>query len=129
MYHNCVRWVLAFVLLSAGRAWSDSLVAHWKFNEGTGSTAYDSSVNNNTGALHNMAEDDWVSGLDGTALNFDGSDDYVQVADDSSMSFGTGSFSIAVWMKADAGGRILINGSSGGSLSGKRYVLKRSISF
>jgi len=39
------------------------------------------------------------------------------------MSFGTGSFSIAIWMKNNAGGRILINGSSGGGLSGKRYVI------
>jgi len=61
MYHRCACLGLLIVLSLCGTARSDSLVAHWQFNEGTGSTAYDSSVNNNTGTLYNMAEDDWVT--------------------------------------------------------------------
>ncbi|MCK4826095.1 hypothetical protein KA005_60675, partial [bacterium] len=53
----------------------DGLVAHWKFDEGNGTAAYDSSGNNNTGTLMNGAT--WVEGRCGSALSFDGSDDYV----------------------------------------------------
>lgn len=55
-----------------------SPVAHWKFDEGSGSYAYDSSGNGNIGTLTNMSTSTvWVNGAYGTALQFDGSDDYV----------------------------------------------------
>jgi len=37
----------------------------------------------------------------GLVLNLDGIDDYVEVADDDSLDFGTGSFSIAAWIKIE----------------------------
>lgn len=52
------------------------LVGYWKFDEGTGTTAYDSSGNNNHGTLINSPT--WVDGKVGKALNLDGIDDYVQ---------------------------------------------------
>jgi hypothetical protein len=51
------------------------LVGYWKFDEGNGTIAHDSSNNNNTGTLVNGPF--WVDGKYGKALNFDGSDDYV----------------------------------------------------
>jgi len=54
-------------------------VAHWKFDEGSGTTAYDETGNNNDGTLTNMDDDDWVEGKYGGALDFDGSNDYVEV--------------------------------------------------
>ena len=53
------------------------LVAHWKFDEGTGYVAGDVSGNNNTGTLANGPT--WVSGVAGHALLFDGTDDSVDV--------------------------------------------------
>lgn len=50
------------------------LVAYWKFDEGSGTTIHDSSVNNNTGTLNGPS---WVDGKYGKALGFDGIDDYV----------------------------------------------------
>jgi len=110
-----------------------NLMAHWKFDETYGTSAADSSGNENTGTLYNMTDSDWIEGKIGNALDFDGSDDYVQVADHSSISFGTGSFSIAFWIKDDVfdgDGEILINGSSGGSgETGNRYEIGNTNSY
>lgn len=57
-----------------------SLIAHWRFDEGAGTTAADSSGNNRTGTLVNGPQ--WVAGQVGAgALSFDGLDDYVVTAD------------------------------------------------
>ncbi len=53
------------------------LVAHWKFDEGSGSTAFDSAGNNH-GQLYGAQ---WVTGRIGGALGFDGVDDYLRVPD------------------------------------------------
>lgn len=52
------------------------LVAYWKFDEGSGNTAYDCSGNGNDGSLHGAT---WVDGKVNKALSFDGSNDYVEV--------------------------------------------------
>lgn len=49
-------------------------VGEWKLDEGTGTTANDTSSNANTGMLSNFDTTDWVSGKVGTALNFDSID-------------------------------------------------------
>ena len=76
-------------------------VAHWKFNDGSGSTAYDSTENDIDGTLYGeMATSTtygWVSGKYGSALYFDGVDDYVDVGD-TSQNIKTISF----WLAAGA---------------------------
>jgi hypothetical protein len=54
-------------------------VAEWKFDENTGtSTVYDTSGNELAGTMNgSMTEDDWVVGKQGSALDFDGSDDLI----------------------------------------------------
>ncbi|MDO8424339.1 MAG: LamG domain-containing protein, partial [bacterium] len=77
-------------------------VGWWKFDEGSGTAAYDSSGKNNTGTLTNMnvttATSSWVSGKYGTALSFDGVNDYVQVADSSNLRPGD-AITISAWIK------------------------------
>jgi len=119
--------VFCFLFCFSGTVSAASLVAHWEFNEPSGSTASDSSGNGNDGTLHNMNDSDWVSGQWGNALDFDCSNDYVSVSDDSSMDFGTGSFSISLWVIADNYNNqsmMIINGTSGGGYSGKRYSFR-----
>ncbi|MHC4363403.1 MAG: LamG-like jellyroll fold domain-containing protein, partial [Planctomycetota bacterium] len=83
---------------------SSGLIAHWKFDEGSGSIAYDS-VGKNQGAVHGAA---WTTGRIGGALNFDGADDYVDVDDDSALGFGQyDSFSISFWARPFSGGYVL----------------------
>lgn len=72
-------------------------VAYWKFDEGTETTTLDSSGNGNTGILMNGPQ--WVDGVRGKALKFDGVDDYVSVPDSSSVDVGGNQMSVEYWMK------------------------------
>lgn len=57
-------------------------IANWRFNEGSGTTAYDESVHDNDGTLTNMdPANDWIDGIKNGALDFDGSNDYVNIPD------------------------------------------------
>jgi hypothetical protein len=50
-------------------------VAHWDMDEGEGTRAFDSSGNNNHGTISGAT---WTQGKYGSALSFDGADDYAQ---------------------------------------------------
>lgn len=52
----------------------NGLVGSWHFNEGNGTTAYDSSGKNNHGTINGAT---WTTGKFGSGLSFDGVDDYV----------------------------------------------------
>jgi hypothetical protein len=57
----------------------NGLIGYWRFDEGSGTTVFDSSGNGNNGTLENNPT--WVDGKHGTALKFDGIDDYVAIPD------------------------------------------------
>ena len=75
----------------------ENLVGYWAFNEGTGTTAFDNSGNSNHGTLVNMEEADWVDGVVGKCLSFDGVNEYVSVPD--SVSVGK-SITVLAWVKS-----------------------------
>ncbi|MHC4623252.1 MAG: hypothetical protein ACYS4W_05050 [Planctomycetota bacterium] len=79
---------------------SDGFVAHWKFDEGTGPTAYDS-AGTNDGTLVNGPV--WTSGVLDGALEFDGTNDYVTIPDDPGLDV-TGDITISAWMYLTRGG-------------------------
>ena len=80
-------------------------VAHWTFEEGSGTMAGDS-VGGHSGTLTGNAN--WAPGRTGTyALNLDGSGDYVNVPSSSDLNI-TGDVTIAGWVYFRKGG----NGSS-----------------
>jgi len=72
-------------------------VAHWKFDEGSGSQAGDSSGNKHDGTINGGVA--WSSGVNGKALNLDGVDDYVQVKHKAGLS--PSKFTYALWVKID----------------------------
>ena len=74
------------------------LVGYWRLDEGSGTTAADSSGNGNTGTLVNGPT--WVSGRYGNALSFDGADDRVQLTSQPPLTDG---FSFAAWVKRAGG--------------------------
>jgi hypothetical protein len=68
-------------------------VAHWKFDEGSGTTAYDS-AGNNEGTVYGAQ---WTTGQVDGALDFDGVDDYVDMGDQTKLE-GFSEVSIAAWI-------------------------------
>ncbi|MGD9696375.1 MAG: LamG-like jellyroll fold domain-containing protein [Thermoleophilia bacterium] len=75
---------------------TEGLVAAYGFDEGTGSVARDASGNGNTGAINGAT---WTgSGKHGGALDFDGTNDLVTVADDDSLDL-TDGLTFSAWVK------------------------------
>ena len=72
----------------------------WHFDENTGTIAYDSTGRGNDGTLKPNAVNrpQWTMGINGSALNFDGIDDYVEVSDDDTLDL-TDAITIEAWMK------------------------------
>ncbi|MCG2826397.1 MAG: right-handed parallel beta-helix repeat-containing protein, partial [Thermoplasmatales archaeon] len=70
------------------------LIASWHFNENAGDTVYDSSGNNNDGAVYGAI---WTTGVNGSALSFDGENDYVEVPDNDSLDI-TDAITIEAWI-------------------------------
>ncbi|MCK5309068.1 MAG: LamG domain-containing protein, partial [Thermoplasmata archaeon] len=62
-----------------------SLGGDWSFEEGVGGNAYDSGIYGNDGALVNMDDTNWVDGISGKALDFDGSTEWVSCGNDPSL--------------------------------------------
>lgn len=72
------------------------LVGYWNFDEGSGTTAADSSGNNNTGTLVNGPT--WVAGKIGSgALSFDGASGYLNVANSTGLTLDE--FTVSAWVK------------------------------
>jgi hypothetical protein len=83
----------------------DGLVAYWKLDETSGSTAYDSTANGNDGTINgNMTLG--AAGQFGTAYGFDGDGDYVYRAV-SDFQSGVYAGAVTAWIKTIAGGKIL----------------------
>ncbi|MHC4740664.1 MAG: LamG domain-containing protein [Planctomycetota bacterium] len=89
-------------LVEVTSAPTSNLAGWWKLDDGTGTTAQDSSGRGNTGTLTNMdPASDWVEGLIGGALHFDGTDDYVDCGNNPSLQITGTAISISAWMKLD----------------------------
>lgn len=89
-------------LFDLGNNDDSSLVGHWKLDELSGTNAVDSSGNSNTGTLTNYSSPEpWSSsGQVNSSLNFDGSSNYVQIADSTSLDV-TSNLTVAAWVKPD----------------------------
>lgn len=81
-------------------------VAYWNFDEnkddtcsGGSNDACDRSGNGNDGAKTNMVAGNWIPGKVGQALQFDGSDDYVQVTNNSVFNITDNTLTLEAWVK------------------------------
>ena len=86
-------------LAAVSASLSQGLVGYWKFDEGTGTSAADSSGNNNTGTLTNGPKQ--VIGQVGQALSFDGGDDFVNAQSPATLD-NLAPISVSWWVKANA---------------------------
>ena len=80
------RKILVILMVSVflcgfARASDPNMVAHWTFDEGSGTIAYDSAGTNN-GAVIGAS---WTAGWINDALSFDGLNDYVNVGSPSTL--------------------------------------------
>jgi len=108
--------------VSASPSNPSGLVGYWTFDEGTGNLAYDVSGNNNNGLLNNGPT--WTTGRYGGALNFDGVDDFVQIATSPTLNLTSG-MTIACWARVSGEtGQYEVLVSHGFSYSGSNYLLE-----
>ncbi|UCF07429.1 MAG: LamG domain-containing protein [Thermoplasmata archaeon] len=74
-------------------------VSYWRFDEGAGDVAVDS-TGANEGTIYGAA---WTTGRAGGALYFDGIDDYVYIPTVNGMDVGTGDITLEAWIKSSSG--------------------------
>ena len=117
----CLLLAALFALSTQGQAQAalegpdSGLVGWWKFDEGSGTTAADSSGNNNNGTLQNFSTDNsmWIPGQIGQALTFNAVNSIVVTPSD---FVGANPATICVWTDAKSLGvewgysRIIENG-------------------
>ena len=72
----------------------DNATSSWSFNTGSGSVLYDIK-NSYNGTIQGAS---WTTGIEGSGLLFDGTDDYVSIDNSENFPIGT-EFSFEVWLK------------------------------
>ena len=76
------------------------LVGHWRFDEGTGDAANDSSGYGNHGTLIDSVQ--WDVGQIGGAVKFDGTPGYVQIPHGDNLKLiNQGDYTITMWFRQD----------------------------
>ncbi|MCP4607895.1 MAG: hypothetical protein GY845_04175 [Planctomycetes bacterium] len=86
--------------------WDESLVGYWNLDENSGSSASDNSTYSNTGNLINGPQ--WTTGKFGSALSFDGNNDYVYCDNDESLNIAN-NITIETWLNPATAGEGLSN--------------------
>ena len=114
-----VAIVLAALCVAASAADEKGLVAHWDFNKGKGNVLHDKSGNKNDGRIYGAA---WVKGTVGTALQFDGKDDYVDCGAGPSLNVEKAA-TVVLWFKPEALQGGLVTRSTGMGWTDQRLVI------
>jgi hypothetical protein len=89
-----ISFVLLLSIAHTGTAKAE-LVGWWRFDEGFGTVANDSSGYGNDGTF--SGDPQWTVGMLGGALEFDGTDDYIEVPDNESLQLWE-RFTLAAWI-------------------------------
>ena len=95
------------------------LIAHWKMNSGSGTTALDSTPNNNDATVNGAS---WTSGFEAGGLAFDGDNDFVTAGTGPSLS-GQTNLTLTAWVKTSASSDQVIIQQRDGGFNGQ-YQLK-----
>ncbi|MBN2317207.1 MAG: hypothetical protein JXM79_24995, partial [Sedimentisphaerales bacterium] len=98
IYSYSFGLVFGLVFISAAQA---EIVGWWRLNEGSGTTATDTSGYGNDGTLRGNPQ--WVVGVAGSALEFNGTSDFVDCGNDESLNL-TDEISITLWMRPASAG-------------------------
>jgi hypothetical protein len=118
------RYFHSFGTFTLGAGGTSDLVLHLPFSEGYGAViTTDESEYSNDGTLNNIDDNNWINGVCGTALEFNGTDTYINCGNGSSLDV-TGKISISAWIYVNPGagnGYILCKNSS--SVSDLQYAV------
>ena len=122
MYRNLICLFTFIVVLGAAGNVSADLVGNWKFDEGAGNVAVDSSGYGNNGTINGTPN--WVPGQIGSALDFDGGTNYVEIPNNYIFSI-TDTITIAAWtyMRANASGEMAIVSKGGWAANNLPYEI------
>jgi len=74
-------------------------ISHWKFDEGSGTIAYDS-AGSNDGTLVNSPT--WITGQINSALHFNGTNQYINIPNNSTQQITTNQITLSAWITLDA---------------------------
>jgi hypothetical protein len=98
MFRKLVCLFTFIVVLGAAGSARAGLVGYWKLDEGSGTMVSDSSGNGHDGTIE--GDPQWVAGMYGQALDFDGTDDYVDIGLGAGDYFSTlnSGFTVAAWI-------------------------------
>ena len=77
--------------------WDGNYIAVWHFGEGGTGTRYDSTSNNNDGTPKNYDGDEATTGKIGSADQFDGTNDYLEYLNDTSLNT-TDKITMSAWV-------------------------------
>jgi alpha-tubulin suppressor-like RCC1 family protein len=97
-----------------------TMVANWKFNQSTGTTVSDSSGKSNTGTINGTPN--WVPGVEGNSLEFNGVNNYVTCSNSTSLNV-KGNISIEAWIKTTSY-EVQICAKYGGGANPPGYALR-----
>jgi len=90
--------ILSAVFALTATTVQGNLVGHWTFDEGSGTTAYDSSGNGYDGTINGGAA--YTTGVVGSgALEFNGTDSFVAVPYQEPLALADSDYTISVWSK------------------------------
>ncbi len=128
VFSNGLQWYINSASPDTNVASSSNLVGWWKLDEASGSaTATDSSGNSYTGTNTNIASGNiGVTGAIGLAYDFDGSNDYVWMADQDVFSPSVGPVTISLWANVPTNATAVGSGGAGGA--GAKYIGKGTAS-
>jgi hypothetical protein len=104
-------------------ALEQDIIVYWKFDEGTGTSAKDSTGGNDTGTLETGAS--WGTGVLGNAVVLDGVSGYVQAAD--LVQNNVTAYSLSMWFKTSSTSQQVLFSNRGETVtSGNSLTLEMS---
>lgn len=93
------------------------LLAHYKFEN----NADDSSGNSFHGTV--MGDTTYEPGVSGQAISLDGDGDYVDLGNPAALNFGTGDWTVSMWIKTTESDKGVLFANGGGGAGGIHYAL------
>ena len=102
-------------------------VGYWRLGETSGTTAVDLGSGGNNGTYTNgptLAQAGGLTSEEDKAASFDGTNDYVNLGNNSALKFGSGNFTYSAWIKTSAAGANDMIVAESNNTTAERYIFK-----